>query len=219
MGKSPKPYLSWNKASALFARLSPALNAREAARLERAATLIRSTAFPNPRTKPDAFGAAFVEFVTEANLSGDEAVQFFQDIQVWGVESGKHRAATRLEWIARACRDRDWLLGVLASRQPHTNKVAKSCPCCGYATLTERASFEICPVCFWEDDGSETNPDEISPPNGISLREARRNFAEFGASDAGSLAFVRHPSENERRGYRLVPLPEPGNTGGQPDAP
>lgn len=28
-----------------------------------------------------------------------------------------------------------------------------SCPCCRYLTLTERAGFEICPVCFREDDG------------------------------------------------------------------
>ncbi|WP_328859368.1 CPCC family cysteine-rich protein [Streptomyces sp. NBC_00306] len=27
------------------------------------------------------------------------------------------------------------------------------CPCCGYVTLAERGSHEICAVCFWEDDG------------------------------------------------------------------
>lgn len=29
------------------------------------------------------------------------------------------------------------------------------CPCCGFLTLDERGTFEICPVCFWEDDGQE----------------------------------------------------------------
>ncbi|MFG1660373.1 CPCC family cysteine-rich protein [Micromonospora chersina] len=28
-----------------------------------------------------------------------------------------------------------------------------ACPCCGYLTLDERGGSEICPVCFWEDDG------------------------------------------------------------------
>jgi len=27
-----------------------------------------------------------------------------------------------------------------------------SCPCCGYLTLPERGAYDICPVCFWEDD-------------------------------------------------------------------
>src|SRR5690606_15709062 len=32
---------------------------------------------------------------------------------------------------------------------------AHACPCCGHPTLGERAGFEICPVCFWEDDGQD----------------------------------------------------------------
>jgi len=30
------------------------------------------------------------------------------------------------------------------------------CPCCGYLVFTEPpGSFEICPICFWEDDVSQ----------------------------------------------------------------
>ena len=29
------------------------------------------------------------------------------------------------------------------------------CPCCGYLTLDERGGYEICPVCYWEDDGQD----------------------------------------------------------------
>lgn len=32
---------------------------------------------------------------------------------------------------------------------------AHACPRCGHLTLGERAGFEICPVCFWEDDGQD----------------------------------------------------------------
>lgn len=31
------------------------------------------------------------------------------------------------------------------------------CPCCGFLTLGERSNFEICPVCFWEDDGQDNH--------------------------------------------------------------
>ena len=29
------------------------------------------------------------------------------------------------------------------------------CPCCGFYTLKDKAdnTFQICPVCYWEDDG------------------------------------------------------------------
>ena len=26
------------------------------------------------------------------------------------------------------------------------------CLCCGYQTLDTRGEYDICPVCFWEDD-------------------------------------------------------------------
>ena len=31
------------------------------------------------------------------------------------------------------------------------------CPCCGFRTLGTRGGFEICAVCFWEDDGHLTD--------------------------------------------------------------
>ncbi|HDV6321953.1 TPA: hypothetical protein RJR38_003806 [Burkholderia multivorans] len=29
------------------------------------------------------------------------------------------------------------------------------CPCCRSKTLRERGGFEICSVCFWQDDGQD----------------------------------------------------------------
>ena len=74
------------------------------------------------------------------------------------------------------------------------------CPCCGYLTLEERGIYDICPVCFWEDDGQDDpHADEVwGGPNGsLSLTQARANFAEFGASDRRRLEFVRPPAEDE----------------------
>ncbi|MBA3019828.1 CPCC family cysteine-rich protein [Propionicimonas sp.] len=55
-----------------------------------------------------------------------------------------------------------------------------ACPCCGYRTLPERGAYEICRVCFWEDDGT-TDPDRVSGPNHMTLREARLNVQHLGA--------------------------------------
>jgi hypothetical protein len=43
-----------------------------------------------------------------------------------------------------------------------------ACPCCGFVTLPERAGYEICPVCLWEDDGqSDHDADTVrGGPNG-----------------------------------------------------
>ncbi|MFD7947021.1 CPCC family cysteine-rich protein [Streptomyces sp. NPDC059744] len=75
-----------------------------------------------------------------------------------------------------------------------------SCPCCGFVTLDERGSYEICPVCFWEDDGQDDqDADRVrGGPNGrLSLTEARRNFHAMGACDERCTQFVRDPLPDE----------------------
>ncbi|WP_322908151.1 CPCC family cysteine-rich protein [Paenibacillus sp. SGZ-1009] len=64
-----------------------------------------------------------------------------------------------------------------------------SCPCCKFKTLSTKGEYDICPVCFWEDDGS-TNPSYYSSPNHMTLSQARDNFNEFGAVNKFSLQFL-----------------------------
>ena len=74
------------------------------------------------------------------------------------------------------------------------------CPCCGFRTLTERGGYDICPVCFWEDDGQDDHDaDEVrgGPNHELSLTEARRNFKKFGACGQQSIPHVRKPSADE----------------------
>ena len=60
-----------------------------------------------------------------------------------------------------------------------------TCACCGFKTLSEKnGSYEICTVCSWEDDGvMNDNPDYWGGANDVCLRQAQRNYIEFGASD------------------------------------
>src|SRR5262245_21961431 len=74
------------------------------------------------------------------------------------------------------------------------------CPVCGCKTLGERGGYEICPVCFWEDDGQDDqSADEVwGGPNGsLSLTEARVNYRAFGASSERLKQFVRPPRPEE----------------------
>lgn len=57
------------------------------------------------------------------------------------------------------------------------------CPCCGLPTLEERSVWDICQVCWWEDDGQDdSSADEVwGGPNGkYSLSAARSNFRTHG---------------------------------------
>ena len=74
------------------------------------------------------------------------------------------------------------------------------CPCCGYLTLTERGGFDICAVCFWEDDGQDDQDADVvreGPNERLSLTTARRNFKDFGACSERCKKFVRPPRDEE----------------------
>src|SRR5262245_4885935 len=60
------------------------------------------------------------------------------------------------------------------------------CPCRFCKTLSERGGFEICAVCFWEDDGQDNYDAEVvrGRPNGVlTLTQARANYRQLGACD------------------------------------
>ena len=70
------------------------------------------------------------------------------------------------------------------------------CPCCGYTTLNQKppGTYLICPICFWEDDAEQGYSS-----NQVSLRQAQRNFIEFGACERQWLKDVRRPTANDAR--------------------
>ncbi len=78
------------------------------------------------------------------------------------------------------------------------------CRCCGFLTLSDpsNGSYEICAVCFWEDDPVQNeDPAYAGGANHVSLYEAQRNYIELGTAEFRCLAHVRWPSIEE------VPLP------------
>jgi len=78
------------------------------------------------------------------------------------------------------------------------------CSCCGFLTLSDPqiGSFEICPVCLWEDDRVQNaEPTFAGGANATPLICARRNFIHSGACDPASVERVRPPNIEE------VPIP------------
>lgn len=83
------------------------------------------------------------------------------------------------------------------------------CPCCGYLTLPQEAggTYELCPICFWEDDGVQLDdPNYEGGSNVVSLRQAQTNFLEFGASERRFVHNVRQPTGDDLRDSNWKPL-------------
>lgn len=73
------------------------------------------------------------------------------------------------------------------------------CKCCGCAALDSADEYDICPVCFWEKDRTqESDPDYAEGANSVSLNEARKNYAEFGACEKRFAENVRKPYAAEK---------------------
>jgi hypothetical protein len=79
--------------------------------------------------------------------------------------------------------------------------VRYACPCCGYLTLSTRANAEVCPVCWWKDDGRggiDVDLVRDGLNRNLSLAQARANFARIGAVHRHDLRRVRAPRDDEQ---------------------
>lgn len=92
-----------------------------------------------------------------------------------------------------------------------------ACLCCGCLTLDERGGYDICPVCFWEDDAyliigngeikgvlvdKEVSCEDLldvpsGANHGLTLREGRENYRNFGACEESMKKYVRKPKKGE----------------------
>lgn len=83
-----------------------------------------------------------------------------------------------------------------------------TCPCCGYRTFAAPpGSYEICPVCFWEDDLVQLRwPTYTGGANKPSLVQAQQAFTAMGAKQERVLRHVRPPTAAEARdpGWRRI---------------
>ena len=75
-----------------------------------------------------------------------------------------------------------------------------ACPCCNNLTFDKlpNGNFDICPVCYWEDDNVQNlDPNYRGDANRVSLNIARRNYKERAVSDLRYAGKVRPPLEDE----------------------
>lgn len=89
------------------------------------------------------------------------------------------------------------------------------CPCCGYASISRRGDFDICRVCWWEDDGQDNSCAEVNfgPNRDVTLTQARANFLRYELCDPRrtDLMVLRDPRLKYRK-VRHFELSEDGRT-------
>lgn len=101
-----------------------------------------------------------------------------------------------------------------SNRRNDVTSLSNTCPSCGYPTLKERCAWEICSICFWEDDGQDDiDADKIyGGPNdkysltqhriewGNNLNDIRNGDSEIGKllkRIDGLILFNNHSDINE----------------------
>ncbi|WP_370236122.1 CPCC family cysteine-rich protein [Brevundimonas sp.] len=76
-----------------------------------------------------------------------------------------------------------------------------ACPCCGWKVFSEPCgSYDICPICFWEDDPVQlADPTLAGGANDHSLIKAQETFIQHGVSEIRFLRNVRSPCATDAR--------------------
>ena len=82
------------------------------------------------------------------------------------------------------------------------------CPCCGHHIFDRPpGNYDICPVCFWEDDDIQLRwPDWAGGANSLCLVDAQRAYAGTGAMEYRFTGIVRGaaPDEPLDEGWRPI---------------
>lgn len=85
--------------------------------------------------------------------------------------------------------------------------LAYTCPCCGFKTLETDGSYDICPICFWEDDPyQKEHAYEDGGANTVSLIRAQKNYKDFGACEKSVLQYTRKPNASDKKDSVWKPI-------------
>lgn len=92
------------------------------------------------------------------------------------------------------------------------------CPCCSYLVFDGTpGSFDVCPICNWEDDLVQVRfPSSSGGANSVSVLEGQHNYRLFGACEARFRTHVRLSTDEDQRDpdWRPIELSQtsPGTT-------
>jgi len=109
------------------------------------------------------------EILANEDFTGDPTDRKYDELIMLGL-SAQYRGV-RNEFIALC------INSVMKQNHVVTGDVEKlyPCPCCSYCTLEVLGEYEVCPLCSWEDDGTNIVED-YSGVNATTLAQAKIEF-------------------------------------------
>jgi hypothetical protein len=93
-----------------------------------------------------------------------------------------------------------WFREYTARMEAQPAQLPLRCPCCRCKTLRQRGFYDICHVCFWEDDGQDDYDADVvrgGPNYSLSLTQAQENYRRIGACAERLVKHVRPPRPEE----------------------
>lgn len=141
--------------------------------------------------------SSFIEMI---NLNDDEVARFTEsalaELEYDITDQGEIKKHLRIFIEGRfECFTNSYIAAYLSKRLSRDFEILGSmtelnpCRCCGYKTLRSRSEYDICRVCFWEDDGT-VEGGRYSSVNNMNLNEAKNNFLNIGAVEARFLQYL-----------------------------
>lgn len=88
---------------------------------------------------------------------------------------------------------------------PSIPSMKYTCKCCGYKTLDSIGEYQICPVCYWEDD-PYFNVKMDSGSNNMSLLQGQLNYMRDGYCSSQAAKYVRKAKKDEMIDVNWKPL-------------
>ena len=83
----------------------------------------------------------------------------------------------------------------------------ETCACCGFNTIGEKGGYEICSICYWEDDPvQEADPWFGGGANKPSLCQAQLNYQQYGAMEKRFTSNVVPPKPSDLMNRNWRPL-------------
>jgi hypothetical protein len=80
------------------------------------------------------------------------------------------------------------------------NNKKYTCPCCGFKVFDDvPGSFEICPICYWEDEAKQLRYPLETGANTFSLVQSQINFEKHNVSNPELKLLVRPVSSDDEK--------------------
>ena len=120
-----------------------------------------------------------IDFICDkASVSKEELFDMDED-QIYDIycilcDASEENSTPEIEEIVKAM-----FVVYMEDEEGYTEDSKVTCPVCGKYEFFDEGDYDVCPVCFWENDPIQyDDPDYEGGANEMSLNQARKSYKE-----------------------------------------